>query len=196
MNILVVDYRCSDGCDRAEDIARRLRGEGHEVSVVPHVTGHAFNSGLNNPNYQSWSDELKIAVAGVSVGKTLILLHVGDNQRGAEAVLRECYRDHHVIAFSGGALPVWCVKDSRENKSHASIHGAIPADNQWPDWSVRQLIRACELIQSGDWASARSVVSCFDPHLEENLDALYEALKKNTSTDKLRQLREQLLGSS
>lgn len=195
MNILVVDYRCSDGCKRAEDIAKRLRAEGHEVSVVPHVTGHTFNSGLNNPNYQSWSDGLKRAVADVSAERTLILLHVGERQMGAEAVLKECYGDHLVIAFSGGALPVWCVKDSRENKSHASIHGAIPADNQWPEWSARQLIRACELIQSGDWASARSVVSCFDPHLEENLDALYEALKKNTSTDELRHLRERLLGS-
>lgn len=193
MKIVVIDVRHGDGCGRAQHLAGTLTNAGHCVSVSAHVNGEHGNAYLRQP-YQEWPNDLKEAILAVA-GESLILLHVGREQSGAEAALRECYRAKYVICFSGSTLPAWCLADCRANQLHGSIFGEIPADNQWPEWSVQQLLKACRLIESNDWTSARNAVCSFDPRLEENLDVLYSALKNNTSNDNLLQLRQRLLGS-
>lgn len=194
MNILVIDCRYGSGFDRAGHLANVLRDAGHMVDVFAYVSGEHEDVCLDDP-YESWPDELKKTVQRMAVGRCLVFLHVGRDQSGAEAALRQCLHNNRVLCFSGATLPKWCLTDCGENQLHGFISGEIPADNQWPEWSVQQLLKACRLIESLDWTTARNVVSSFDPRLEESLNALYAGLKNNTSSDELRQMREKLLGS-
>lgn len=189
MNILVIDCRYGSGFHRAGHLASVLRDAGHMVDVFAYVSGEHEDVCLDFL-YEGWPDELKKTVQGMAVGRSLVILHVGRDQSGAEAALWQCFRNNHVLCFSGATLPKWCVTDCRENQLHGFISEEIPAGDQWPEWSGQQLLKACRLIESSDWTTARNVVSSFDPRLEESLNALYAALKNNTSSDELRQMRE------
>lgn|SRR5574338_231747 len=193
MNIVIIDVRHADGPGRANHLAGALANAAHNARVFAHVSGANWNASLRKP-YTEWPPNLKTTVSEIA-GDSVILLHVGDQQTGAKAALQECYGDKHVICFSGAPLPPWCLADCHANHLHTFISGSIPAGKQWPDWSIQQLLKASRSIESGDWTTARNALSSFDPRLEENLDALYAALKNNTPSDELRQLRERLLGS-
>lgn len=194
MNILVIDCWYASGYGRAGHLAQRLRDAGHVVDVYPYVSGHDEHVCIDDP-YEDWSPELKKIVQGMAAGRSLVFLHVGRDQSGAEYALLQCFSNNHVVCFTGAKPPEWCLTDCRENQLHGFISGDIPRANQWPEWSAQQLLKACRLIESDDWTTARNMVSSFDPHLEESLNALYAALKNNAPCDELRQMRERRLGS-
>lgn len=190
MDIQIIDCRREDGFRRADHLASELRRASYHVDVFTHVSGEDEESYLGEA-YESWPPIVQESAAK----RSLILLHVGTCQTGREAALTECYRNNRVMCFTGQSLPPWCLTDCRANQLHGFISGEIPTDDQWPEWSIQQLLKACRLIETGDWITARNSMSSFDAHLEENLDALYAALKNNPSSDELRQLRDKILGS-